>query len=127
MVLALSAGLLFINREQIFKLSAQTDLIPNNVKVSNITGSSFTVSWITARETGGFLTWGENKNSLNQTVPDEIGTQNYTHFVDVKNLTAGKTYYFKINSAGTLYGQDKTNLGQLPPVSPLKKKTQPTQ
>jgi len=107
MVLALSAGLIFINREQIFKLSAQTDLVPNNVKVSNITGSSFTVSWITARETGGFLIWGENKNSLNQTVSDEIGTQNYTHFVDVKNLTAGKTYYFKINSAGTLYGQDK--------------------
>ncbi len=107
MVLALSAGLIFINREQIFKLSAQVDSTPNDVKISNITDSSFTVSWITAKETSGFLTWGENKTSLNKNASDEIGTQSYTHFIDIKNLTAGKTYYFKINSAGTLYGQNK--------------------
>ncbi|MEJ2441708.1 MAG: Ig-like domain-containing protein [Patescibacteria group bacterium] len=103
LVFGIAAGTLLVQNKQIFKLGASPQSSPKDVRITNITDASFTVSWVTDKNTGGFVSWGESENSLNKTEIDEIGEMNDTHFATIQGLTENKTYYFKINSDGSEY------------------------
>jgi len=100
LVFGLAAGVLLVRNQNFFRLGASAEFAPKDVRISNITDSSATVSWITDRETSGFVKWGEGQDSLDKTELDELTSQSFTHTLTLRNLTSQTTYSFKINSGG---------------------------
>lgn len=97
----------------IYLVSQQTSLFskadvstaPQEIKVSNISDNSFTISWLTGKPTTGFIKYGSE--ALEETVQDDrdSGSQQLrtTHHVTLKNLEPGKTYYYKIFSGPEVF------------------------
>ncbi len=100
LVFGLAGGVVLVNKDTIFKLGASPEATPKDVRISNITDTSFSVSWVTDKQTTGLIKWGETSN-LGQTVLTEAGQKNtFTHTATVRNLAKNKTYYFNVNSGG---------------------------
>jgi hypothetical protein len=101
LVFGLAAGILLVQNKQIFRLGATPQTSPKDIRITNITDVSFTVSWATDKETGGFILWGETENSLTKTELNEISEISDTHSATIQGLFSDKTYFFKISSDGT--------------------------
>ncbi len=95
----LTVGVLLVKNSQIFRLGAEPTSSPKDVRISNTSDNSFTVTWITEEETSGFVKWGENQNPGNVTV-DQVGETGFIHSSTVEGLAPETTYYFGINSEG---------------------------
>lgn len=103
LALGAAAGVFSISSKKIFKLGASPDTTPKNVRVTNITDSSFTVSWTTAKETASFLKWGTSQSVQDTIATDEIAKQGFLHSTNVSGLTASEIYYFTIFSGENEY------------------------
>ncbi len=108
LVIGLAAGVYLIQSRQVFKLGATGEASPKDVRIANINGSSFSVSWTTQVESEGFIAWGKSESSLNQTTSDEVENNKYVHHVTIQNLELSTTYYFNINSNGDSYNNNGT-------------------
>lgn len=97
------AGILLVGKNTNFLPKASPEHAPKQIKITSVTGNSFTISWITDSATNGFLRYG-NTTSLGTIQADERdqlsgGSGNFrTHYVTVRGLIAGTKYYFKIGS-----------------------------
>lgn len=91
-------GLFLLKNRQIFRSEASGDVAPKDVRITNLTDSSFTVSWVTQKETTTFLKWREGQ-ALGQ-IQDEEEENKLTHSVTVNGLKASTSYSFEINSNG---------------------------
>jgi hypothetical protein len=92
------------------RLFTQADVAtqPKNVKVSNITDTSFSVSWITDQEIPGAVLYSDSKNSPKPIQDDRVqaGQQNdkfLTHHITVRFLKPNSTYTYKIISGKQEY------------------------
>ena len=103
LVFGLAAGILLVQNRQIFRLGAAPLTSPNDIRITNITNSSFTVSWATDKETSGFILWGETESSLTKTELNEISETNETHSATIQGLSPENTYFFEISSDGTSF------------------------
>lgn len=108
LTISLPIAVVLIKQKQIFRLGAQQDYPPQDVKITNVTDSSFTVIWSTQQQTTGFVQWGESENKLDQTASTEIETKSYLHSSTVSGLRPNRKYYFKINSNGNTYGNGQS-------------------
>ena len=106
LVFGLAAGILLVQNRQIFRISASPQASPKDIRITNITDSSFTVSWATDKATGGFTLWGETQNSLTKTELNEIGETSNTHSATIQGLFPNKTYFFELNSDGVSFDND---------------------
>lgn len=75
---------------------------PQNVRISNITNNSFTVSYTTEAQVIGSINYSTDK-TLGQTTLDDrdeggVVSPRLTHHATVKNLNPSTTYFFSINS-----------------------------
>ncbi len=83
---------------------ASPQTTPKNLKITNVTDTSFTVSWQTDSSTVGFVRLGTNASNLTSTSNDDRdqtsgSTGLYkTHHVTVRALQANTVYYFKIGT-----------------------------
>ena len=107
LAIGLATGVLLVQNSQIFRLGASGGTPPKDVRITNISDSAFTVTWVTEKETSGFVLWGETDANLSRTENDEVGQDSYTHSVTIRGLSAQATYYFKINSGGEEYDNNK--------------------
>ena len=97
------AGVFFLKTTQIFKIGADATSMPKDVRVSNLSASTATISWITEGQTSNFITYGETSN-LNTVINESENNQKYlTHSVTVTGLNPSTTYFYKINSEGVNY------------------------
>ncbi len=98
------AGVFFLNMNQVFQIGADTEATPQDIRTSNISDSSATISWSTAKETADFILWGD---SANNTTKIEKETENdqkfFNHSINLTGLKPNTTYFFKINADGTSY------------------------
>lgn len=108
LVIGIITGIFLIKSQRIFKLGASSEEAPKDVRISNITDSSFTVSWTTDKETLGFVKWGKNINNLDKVESDTISQKGYTHSSTIRSLNPQTEYYFKINSNSTDYDNQGT-------------------
>ena len=95
------AGVFFLRSSQIFKIGASADTTPKDIRVTNITDSSVTISWTTDKETFGFVAWGDSQGNTNKILKNGDESQKiYSHFLSLTGLQPNTTYFYKINSDG---------------------------
>lgn len=103
LVLGLATGVFLIGNRQIFKLGATEQASPRDVRISNISSSSFSISWTTDIETTGFVTYGEKSSDLSDTQKEESSSPGFTHLVRFSGLKPETQYFLKINSGGNTF------------------------
>jgi hypothetical protein len=99
-------GVFLINSKQIFKLSADIDATPKNVRLTNITDSSFTVTWTTDIESNGFIKWGKGEFSLSKVALEEGTDKSFVHSVNVMGADSNSNVLFKISFNGKDYDNE---------------------
>ena len=108
LLIGLFAGMILVRNASRWLVGAKPEITPKQIKITNITDSGFTVSWITDEQTSGFVQYGTGKE-LSFTTPDDrdqlSGQQGkfWTHHVTIKNLKPATNYFFKINSGGKTF------------------------
>ena len=100
LVAGLALGVFLIRTQNIFRLGATAEAMPKDVRITNITDTSLSVSWTTDKKTTGFITWGESEGKMGNVDEDELQGDNYTHYVTVIGLSPQTPFFFKINSDG---------------------------
>lgn len=99
LVIGLAVGVALIGQRQIFRLGASADSAPQDVRVSNVTDSSFTVSWFTTKPTIGYVNWGATTALGKSSEIGGLSTQT-VHSVTIDGLEPSTNYYLVINSGG---------------------------
>lgn len=100
LVIGIAAGVYLVQNRQIFRLQASPEITPKDIRQTNISDSSFTVSWTTDKKVNGFITWSENDSNLDKTATQSQDGELNIHTVTVHGLAANSTYFYKINSGG---------------------------
>lgn len=83
---------------------AGEEAIPQQVRITNISDTSFSVSFITQAPSIGMLEYGEDAKKLNQKILDDRdqlsgeSSMYRTHHVTVANLNPSTQYYFRIGT-----------------------------
>lgn len=105
----IGGGVYLIQSRPTWLLRAQPTATPQQIKRTNITDRSLTISWTTQEALAGFVRYGTTAASLDTTALDDRDAASgqsgatTTHYVTLRGLVAGTTYYFKIGSGQTLY------------------------
>lgn len=100
--ISLVATVFLFKNVQSFLSRAAPDVIPLQVKITNLSSSGFAVSWLTEGLTSGSVNYGEQKSE--KTAPDDrdqVSTKTgeyQTHLVNVHYLKPETTYVFTIIS-----------------------------
>lgn len=88
-----------------FSPKASPESTPKNLKTSNISDSSFTVSFVTDSATPGYVKYGTDEKKLQSQTSDDrdqltgaVG-QFTTHHITLRSLSPSTTYYFAIGTA----------------------------
>ncbi len=118
----ISVGVVAIQKPSVPFLQATPDIAPDQVEITNLTDTSFTVSWITSQPATGFVQYGANNQTqlVARDIRDPLSgdfVQYTTHLVVISGLTPNSSYAFNIHS------QDKTYDNQ---GSPYTVQTAPT-
>lgn len=108
LILGTAGGVFLIQNRTFWLTRANSRFIPKEIRVTNISESGFSVSWITDEETVGFLKYGPNEDLSSVALDDRdqfSGKQDkfFTHHVTAKNLKPNTNYFFKISSGGRLF------------------------
>ena len=104
----LGGGIILVQKGQTFFLRADPEATPSQVKITNLTEGSFTVSWLTDKEVIGQIRYGEN-SQLELSAADDRDQSTgktdlfLTHHVTLKNLRPNTLYSFKIVSGTGTY------------------------
>lgn len=108
LLVGIFAGVFFLNTKQIFRIGASATTQPKDIKISNISDNSATVSWITDSQTSDFLAWGEREETISKVAEEETNSKkSFTHNVFLSGLKPNTNYFFKINSGGTNYSNNE--------------------
>lgn len=108
LIVALVGGVILATSEEIrvFAPRASAEQTPKQIKVTNVTDNSFTVSFLTDAETPGFVKYGTEVSSLNSQSSDDrdqlsgkIG-EYQTHHITVRGLQPNTEYYYSLGTVG---------------------------
>lgn len=108
LIAGLIAGIYMINSRQVFKLSANTEAVPRNVRFSNITDSNINVSWTTDVESVGFVKWGNSATSTSKVVLEENSDKSFVHSANIVGLENNANVFIRINSESKDYDNGGT-------------------
>ncbi|MBI3443171.1 fibronectin type III domain-containing protein [Candidatus Woesebacteria bacterium] len=100
LVSGIAAGVYLVKKSKVFKLGASPETTPQDVRITNVSFDTFSVSWVTDKKTAGVIDWGQNQSLGKQEVS---GEPKNVHFLTIRGLTAETTYFFKIRSDGVEY------------------------
>lgn len=108
-ILVLTIGVYLIGYSRSIITKGSSENPPQEIKITNISSNSFTVSWFTAEKTPGLVYYGEEPGLLINPVNDTRNTANdtnelfYTHYFTIENLKPQKKHYFQISSGSKTY------------------------
>ncbi len=111
LVVALIIGVLFIGQGAgVFAPRATAETTPKNVKVTNVTDATFTISFLTDAATTSFVKYGIDEDKLNLRSADDrvqisATTEEYKlHHITVKGLQPDTAYFYVIGTSdGALF------------------------
>ncbi len=97
-------GVFYLNMTQVFKIGASPQTTPKDIRVSNISDTSATISWTTDGATTDFLNWGTSQNNVSKVEQeDSSNSKFFVHSITITGLTGNTSYFYRINSEGTSY------------------------
>ena len=105
LLIALPLLLVIVEQQTHIFSHADASTEPKEMLISNISDSSFTVSWVTEKATTGFIQYGtsaEFGNSLQDDREDGLRDR-HTHYVTIKKLKPDTLYYYQIVSGVDTY------------------------
>jgi len=116
LILAAAAGAFFISEPQIFNSQAGISCEPINIKITNITDKSFTVSWSTEKNcpTSLNLTQPNTKTIKDVRSKNQENLSLSTHYYLADNLSPETNYQFEIISEGQTYQQPSFSVQTAP-------------
>jgi len=90
------------------KITENTEIVPTRVRITNQAENKFSVSWITTKETVGWVEYGTASNEMKQIAMDDrdsgtVKNEYLTHHVTIAQLQPETEYFFRIIS-----GKEKT-------------------
>ncbi|HEX7018153.1 MAG TPA: fibronectin type III domain-containing protein [Patescibacteria group bacterium] len=108
LVVALVGGIIFVGSDtaQVFSPRATPQTTPKNIKVTNVTDDSFTISFETDEATAGFIKYGTEAGDLNSQISDDRDQLSGTigdyklHHITVRGLTANTPYFYVLGTGG---------------------------
>ena len=103
LLLGVVTGVVLINSQQVFKIGADVEAVPKNVRISNITDSAVTVSWTTDIPSNGFVKWGKTEITLGKVALEETSEKSFVHSANLLGIDANSDILFKISSDGKDY------------------------
>jgi hypothetical protein len=101
--------LLLTQSTNLFQSRATPSQTPNDVRITNVSDSSFTVTYTTDDKVLGTINFGQDANNLTDVALDDRDqlsqtVNNYAvHSITAKELKPNTVYYFEINSADKKY------------------------
>ncbi len=106
--LGLVGGILLVNTGTSgFLPRASPETTPKNLRITNVSDKSFSVSWTTDSKTPGYIRYGTDPNALNTTITDDrdkisnsVGSF-INHHVTLLSLNPSTQYYFKVGTGST--------------------------
>src|SRR5690242_19455533 len=103
LLIGIILGVSLVSHPVLFFPKAAPSFTPEEVTISNIADSSFTVSWMTSVKTKGLITYGTKEPTGSTEIDDRSDTEGYTHHVTLKKLEPNTNYLFKIVSGSNSY------------------------
>lgn len=109
--LGIVLGIFLVKQSQTVYLKAKESFGPSQVKITNITSNSLTITWLTNEAaTGSLKYYSSSREKLsasddrdqNKEKPDYF----QTHYVPLSNLQPATTYYYEIRSNGKTFLQN---------------------
>jgi hypothetical protein len=95
------AGVFFLHVNQVFKIGASPTVTPKDVRISNLSDTSATISWTTEGKTSDFVSYGDTQSVGNVENESQNNEKFINHAITLSGLKAATNYYYKINSEGT--------------------------
>lgn len=99
----------------------QQDFTPQNIRYSNITDNSYTITWTSSKPVVSSLTWGPSPR-LGDPQNDDRDltdrTPRFTHIVTLNNLNENSIYYIKIRNGPFFYPEQPLIIKTTPKMSP---------
>lgn len=114
LIIGIAVSVFLINEGTRWFSRAAPETTPKQVKFTNITNNSFSVSWVTDEATSGFVRYGTT-TKLDQVARDdrdELTGQidNFiVHHVTLENLNSATPYQLQIGSSGATYDNNGQN------------------
>ncbi|MBI2268365.1 MAG: fibronectin type III domain-containing protein [Candidatus Blackburnbacteria bacterium] len=109
----LPAGAYLVSQRTGLFTQASPEETPKEIKITNISDNSFTVSFITPdKAVVGYVGYGETEKLGSSSSDDRDSsrqTPRFTHHITVKNLDPATKYYFKIGSGKSVYDNGGTS------------------
>lgn len=105
LLIALGLTIFLSGNTVLFVTKATVGADPKNIQLSNLTNTSFTISYTTDAPATGSITYGTDP-TLSEIALDDRDQQasgaaeHQIHFITIKNLTPGTRYYYAILSGG---------------------------
>jgi len=107
LMLGVVMGIFLVQRQQIFRIGAQPEAIPENVRVSNINSDSFSLTWTTDKDATSLVKYTKDSSNLsNTTAPESIASK--LHFITISGLEPSTIYNIEIVSNGETYDNNGT-------------------
>jgi hypothetical protein len=100
-----------VRNNTLVNIRANPSYTPKDIKISNITDNSFTISYITSDLITGSLSYGTTTNVGNVLLDDKDKTTgkpsiHQLHYFTINNLNAGSQYYFTILSGDQTFNDN---------------------
>jgi hypothetical protein len=111
-VALVSGVLLFGEGTGVFAPRATPETTPNNIRITNVTDKSFSVSFYTSESTVAFVKYGEVGEAMNKQASDDrdqlsgIVKDYRLHHITVRGLEAGKTYSYTLGTGSSSFDDE---------------------
>jgi hypothetical protein len=100
-IFGLSSMIYLDNHYTSLTTSANKPIIPSEIRITNVSDSSFSINYLTNNETASSIELSKNKKIyLDDLDTDNISRPRYTHMMTMKNLSANELYTIKIIQKG---------------------------
>ncbi|OGE30383.1 hypothetical protein A2631_01260 [Candidatus Daviesbacteria bacterium RIFCSPHIGHO2_01_FULL_44_29] len=108
LILGVILGVNLSSQKTSYRSFASPSFEPLDVRISNQTDNSLSISWLTKNKTVGFIAYGTTPE-LGQAYADDRDkdgrAERLTHYVTLKNLDPQTEIYFRISSGSEIFDQ----------------------
>lgn len=111
-VALISGVLLFGQGTGVFAPRATPQTTPKNIRITNVTDKTFTISFYTDESTVAFVEYGEAPNDLKKQASDDrdqlsgIVKDYRLHHITVRGLDPDKTYYYELGTGSNTFDNE---------------------